>query len=55
MKKYMVLAIQWDSESRQQREFIIGEFNTYMNAALFRDAYNKHYSASARIQEVFVN
>lgn len=52
MKKYMVIAIQFDSESMKQQEFVIGEFNTYMNAALFRDAYNKHYSASAWIQEV---
>lgn len=55
MTRYMVFAIQWDNESKCQREFLIGEFTTYFNASLFRDAYNKHYSANARIQEVYAN
>ena len=55
MKKYQVWALQWDSESKMQREFMIGEFTSYMNAVIFRDAYNAHYSASARIEEIRVN
>lgn len=50
--KYQVWAVQFDREAGAQREFMIGEFNTYMNAKLFRDAYNAHYSANARIQEI---
>lgn len=53
--KYQVWALQFDSESKMQREFMIGEFTSYFNAKLFRDAYNAHYSASARIEEIRVN
>ena len=53
--RYQVWAVQWDSESKMQREFMIGEFTSYMNAAIFRDAYNEHYHASARIEEIRVN
>lgn len=52
--KYQVWALQFDSEAKCQREFMIGEFTSYMNAVIFRDAYNAHYSASARIQEIAV-
>lgn len=52
MRKYYVIATRFDSESGKCKEFVIGEFTAYMNAKLFRDAYNEHYSASAFIQEI---
>ena len=53
--RYQVWALQWDSESKMQQEFLIGEFTSYMNAKLFRDAYSAHYSATALIKEIRVN
>lgn len=47
--KYFVIATHWDNAKNDQVKFIAGEFNNYMNASLFRDAYNEHYKASAYI------
>ena len=49
--KYFVIAKIWDSEKKEQVEYIAGEFDLYMNASIFKNAYNKYYSANARIVE----
>lgn len=49
--KYIVIATKWSGEEEKQVKYVAGEFDEYMNAALFRDAYNKYYSASAYIVE----
>ena len=51
--KYFVIATRWDDKKRAQVKYIAGEFNSYMNASLFRDAYNNHYHANAKIVEDF--
>jgi hypothetical protein len=51
--KYFVIATKWDSEKEAAVKYIAGEFDSYMNASLFRDAYNKHYSAHAKVVEAF--
>lgn len=50
-KKYAVIAIKWSDEANRQVEYVAGTFDTFMNAKLFRDAYNEHYKATARILE----
>jgi hypothetical protein len=47
--KYFVIAKHWDESKKAAVEYIAGEFNTYMNTSLFRDAYNKYYSTEAYI------
>ena len=49
--KYMVIATKWDEELAKQVKYVAGEFDTYMNASLFKQAYNAHYSADAYIVE----
>lgn len=49
--KYMVIAIKWSSEEQKQVKYVAGEFDEFMNASIFRDAYNKFYSANAYIVE----
>ena len=51
LKKYFVVAKRWSDEKKEIIEYIAGEFDEYMNASIFRDAYNKHYSAHSRIVE----
>ena len=47
--KYFVIAIKWDEEKEAQVKYVAGQFNSYINAELFRNAYNDHYSANAQI------
>lgn len=49
--KYMVIAKKWDSEKGKQIEYIAGEFDEYMNASIFKNAYNAYYSTDAYIVE----
>lgn len=51
--KYFVIAIHWDEKRKAQVKYIAGQFDNYMNASIFRDAYNNYYSASAKIVEDF--
>ena len=51
--KYFVIATHWDCKREAQVKYIAGEFDNYMNASLFRDAYNTHYHADAKIVEDF--
>ena len=49
MKKYYVIAVKWDESKKAQVKYVAGEFSSYMNAELFRNAYNERYSTDAHI------
>ena len=49
---YYVIAIRWSDEEKKQVKAIVGTFETYMNASLFKNAYNEHYSANAYIVNI---
>lgn len=49
--KYEVWATVWSSELEQPIKKVVGEFDRFMNAKIFADAYNKHYSSNAEIVE----
>ena len=51
MSKYEVWVTIWSEEHKKQIKVIAGEFDRFLNAKLFADAYEKHYSASAEIVE----
>ena len=51
--KYFVIATCWNDEKKEAVKCIVGEFDSYMNASIFRDAYDKFYSANAKIVEDF--
>lgn len=51
--KYFVIAMHWDDNRKAQVKYIAGEFDNYMNAALFKTAYNEHYKADAKIVDDF--
>lgn len=41
MNKYFVIAIKWDDDKQKQVEYIVGTFDDFICAKLFKDAYNK--------------
>lgn len=47
--KYFVVAKKYDEGEEKIVKCVVGEFDRHINAVLFRDAYNKHYSANAVI------
>ena len=47
--KFFVIASHWDYNKRALVRYIAGEFDDYMNAALFKTAYNERYKADAKI------
>lgn len=49
--KYLVIAIKWSDEDHKQVKYIAGAFDEFMNARIFAEAYNKHYKASATVEE----
>ena len=49
--KYLVIATKWDADMKESVQYVAGEFPAYYLAAIFRDAYNEHFKASARIVE----
>lgn len=51
MSKYEVWVTVWSDEYKQPIKKVAGEFDRYMNAKLFADAYKKYYSAGAEIVE----
>lgn len=51
--KYFVIATHWDDNRKAQVKYIAGQFDNYMNASLFKKAYNDYYSADATIVEDF--
>ena len=53
MKKYYVIINKCDSTKNKMVEgMIIGEFDNFMNASLFANAYENYYSSSTKIVEV---
>ena len=51
--KYFVIATKWDDNRKAQVKYIAGQFNDYVNASLFKRAYNDQYKADAKIIEDF--
>ena len=51
MRKYEVWVKVWSEEYGKQVKVVAGEFDKFVNAKLFAEAYNKHYSANAEIVE----
>ena len=51
MSKFEVWVTVWSNEHRKQIKVVAGEFDSYMNAKLFANAYSKHYSETAEIVE----
>ena len=47
--KYFVVITKYDSLKHKQVKEIAGTFDNYINAELFRDAYNMWYYASAKV------
>lgn len=50
--KYFVIATRWNDE-KEAVKCIVGEFDRYLNAIIFRDAYNKCSSDNATIVKDF--
>ena len=51
MSKFEVWVTMWSEEQHKQIKVIAGEFDRYINAKLFADAYANHYSAHPEIVE----
>ena len=51
MSKFEVMATVWSSEQQKQMQIVIGEFDEYMNAKIFADAYSAYYSSTTEIVE----
>lgn len=51
--KYFVIATKWDDNRKAQVKYIAGQFDDYVNASLFKRAYNDRYKADAKIIEDF--
>ena len=51
MNKYEVWVTVWSEEYKQQIKKLAGTFDNFMNATLFKEAYDNHYSAHAEIVE----
>lgn len=51
--KYYVVATHWDNDKQTQAKYIAGEFPDYYLAEIFRKAYNKTFSANAKVVSGF--
>lgn len=51
MSKYEVWVTIWSDEYKKQIKVVAGEFDSYMNAKLFAEAYGAYYSTTAEIVE----
>lgn len=51
MMKYEAWVTVWSEEHQKRIKVIAGEFDRYLNAKLFADAYKAHYSAEVEIVE----
>lgn len=49
--KYLVIANRWDSCLKRQIQQVVGQFDSHVNATIFKKAYDEHYSTSTRIIE----
>lgn len=50
--KYIVIANRWDDNRKQIVECSVGCFETFVNAKLFKEAYEEHYKLKAKILDV---
>lgn len=51
MNKYEVWVTVWSEEHEKHIKRVAGEFDNYVCARLFKEAYENHYSAHAEIVE----
>ena len=51
MSKFEVMATVWSDEQNAQVKVVIGEFDRYMNARIFADAYSAYYPSATEIVE----
>ena len=53
--KYFVIATCWNGKKKEDLKCIVGEFDSYMNASIFRNAYDNYYynNVNAMIVEDF--
>ena len=49
--RYFVIASKWDREKECIIKTIVGEFTEYIMASIFKEAYNEHYRANAKVVE----
>lgn len=49
MKKYEVWAKKWDTDSKAIVDVMIGQFDNYVCARIFKDAYEDHFHTTAEI------
>ena len=49
--RYYVIARRWDKEEKRLIKYVAGEFDSFVNAEIFKDAYKKHYCSDAVIAE----
>ena len=49
--KFEVWVTVWSEEHEKPIKVVAGEFDKYMNAKLFANAYSEHYSTTAEIVE----
>lgn len=47
--KFYVVAGRWVKQKEEIEIYIAGEFESFMNATIFRKAYNEYYSTNAKI------
>lgn len=50
MKKYFVIAVRWNNDINALVNTIVGTFDEYYLAAMFRDCYNDKFSAGAVVR-----
>ena len=50
--KYVVIATKWDSTEKTSIKYIAGQFDSFINAKIFSEAYNIHFSANSKIVEI---
>ena len=51
MSKYEVWVTVWSDEYKKQIKVVAGEFDKFMDAELFANAYCEHYRVTAEIVE----
>ena len=47
--KYLVVAKKWSEKEEKIVTYIAGQFENFVNAEIFRSAYNEHYGTNADI------
>ena len=50
--KYVVIARKWNSVTNKSENYVAGSFDDVVNAEIFKEAYEKAYSANAEIKEI---